>query len=356
MDYLQGTKTSNIIPAYASVEESALYVIENGEREFNNIIKTIGLKELAFTEATGTEVVTEASVKEIKEAIVKWLTTRYEDIKNLFNKALNWIQEKIANFKKNISTKELAILKKKAETIKEKDKEGKTKVYCKTYEYKNLDSVLDGNGKIWSAFQKYERDIHEALFNFKMAVGDDSSIEYNNMKEKLESANESLQKEIGNELGINYTLLSNNQSIISKLSEYIRGDEVDVTKDYIKNNLDDMFKFSAEFGAVQKRFKKLINDTKKSFNDDIKIAKQDRKDVPADVYNLYVRSIKVAKDTNTSILGSIINCAKQKISLDLKIIMKLSMATTVKEAADMEGESVLESTSYQTELVSLFNF
>ena len=36
MDFLQGVKMSNVIPAHATIAESALYVIENGEMEFGN--------------------------------------------------------------------------------------------------------------------------------------------------------------------------------------------------------------------------------------------------------------------------------------------------------------------------------
>lgn len=357
MDYLSNVKIENVIPAFSSVEEGALYIIENNEKCFNNIIMSIGLKELAFTEATNDVVVTEASVKEIKDGIVTILENFWAGLKDAFEKVLNFISGKVKEFKEKMAVKEFNKLQEKAAKIKEKDKEGKVKVYTKTFEYKNYDALISMEGPVWNALEKYQKNVHDTLFDFKSAAGDNTNaFALKDLYEKVNDANDELVKAFVSTTGAE---ISNENSIIEVIKNYIKGEEVDVTKEYIVNNLKEIFDYCVDYNKSASEVKKLLNKSKKSYNNDIALIKKEKKDVPAGVYRAYATAIKKAKNVHTGIVGAILSCTSQRLSCNMKILMKLAMATTVKESTEdinVDNEPVVESSSYQSELVSLFNF
>lgn len=353
MDFLQGVKMTNVIPANVSIAEASLYVIEHSEGEFCNIIKSIGLGELAHLESTGTVITNEASIKDIFDKIIDWLKEKWGSVKELFERALTAIMNTIDSFKKKISTKEFEGFKKKASLIKEKDKDGNIKVYGKTYEYTKLDEMINTAGPVWEALNKFNEKIHQ-IASKAVAVDDEGAAKeiFTDLTEAKDGITEDISKIIGKEIG-------NESALVTAMVEYIRGNEVEIGKDYIIKNIDTIYKNVTDPGKVKSEIKKQLNNTKKDYNTDInRISKlKMKKDLTGENAKRYVEAVRKGKQISTGIIGAILTCVKQKYSAEMRILMKLAIAGKEKEVKEKTNEStVLESSSYQTELVSLFQW
>lgn len=358
MDFLQDVKMNNVIPADATIKEGALYVIEHGEAEFNKIVKEIGLKELAYTESNGKVVTNEASVKSIVDGIIQWLKDKWASLKNLFDRALKFVTGKITEFKSKISAKRLEHAKKAALNLKDKDKDGNTKVYGKTYQFTNLDKVVNMSNGIWAAIRGFEKDINNIVDGLKISddVEEAARIAQDG-REKLEDARDIMYRDIAKEIGVSADDVASDSGMISAIESWIKGEEVEVTKDYINKNIDDIFKSATDSNNSVKDIKKVYNSFKKDYNDSISYLNKQKvfHKLNSQVFSTYRSVLKSGKNTGTSLVGAILGALKAKISVDQKIIMKLTL-TSAKEQPTNESATPIESSSYQTELVSLFNF
>ena len=88
----------NLIPAFASVNESVYYVLEDNEKNFSEMIQKIGLNELAVYESTGSVILYEDKSEEAKAATgekVNFVTKAGENIRAFFAKIMQKISELI---------------------------------------------------------------------------------------------------------------------------------------------------------------------------------------------------------------------------------------------------------------------
>ena len=85
-DLLKVEADMSVIPAHTlTFSENALYVAEAIERDFNEMIKNIGINELAVYESTGMQIVYEGEkLKSFKEAIIKFFQEMWKKIKAAF--------------------------------------------------------------------------------------------------------------------------------------------------------------------------------------------------------------------------------------------------------------------------------
>ena len=165
------------IPSYASVSEAVLYVLEANERNYNALKQEIGLSELGFFEANGTRMVYEAKdeteaaaaddntadtenekpedkkvskfkgkAKDIKDNIVKLISSAWAKIKGLFETVIRKISELVSSATNKIGKKnfKLETMKAGAAAIKN--------IEVKTYDYDNLGKIFDnGSSKVLDA-------------------------------------------------------------------------------------------------------------------------------------------------------------------------------------------------------------
>lgn len=80
----------SVIPSFSlSFAESALYVAEAVEKDFNEMFKTIGINELNIYESTGTEIVYEGTnLDKLKETVINFLKDAWKKIKGMYEKIL----------------------------------------------------------------------------------------------------------------------------------------------------------------------------------------------------------------------------------------------------------------------------
>lgn len=345
MSELMDVKFRNVIPAYASLDEAALYVIERSESDFNEMMKHIGLTELGVLESTGSQMVYEGgNLKGLIDKIVEWLKQRWADIQGLFNKALNFFKQKAEEFKTKTQDKKFDKLKKKVDLLKDKE-------YGKTYEYSQFENIANGTGALWDALNKFQKGINDLQATFMNYKDDTTSTEVNDMREKMDT----MKSDLFSAFGVDNS--AKESDIKEKVKEWIRGKEVTINKKYIQDNLQEMFTSSTEYNKTAKKVKNQLNAIKKAIDADIKAVKKERQTANETYLNVYLPYLKFGKNVTTAIAGATIQTIKEKMSIDQRIILKLIVAKTGKEDGTPKTESaVMESSTIQTELASLFNF
>lgn len=85
----------SVIPSFSlSFAESALYVAEAVEKDFNEMFKTIGVNELSIYESTGAEIVYEGTnLETLKNTVINFLKEAWKKIKGLFENMLRKFDE-----------------------------------------------------------------------------------------------------------------------------------------------------------------------------------------------------------------------------------------------------------------------
>lgn len=341
----------NVIPGYASVEESALYVIESMEDNFNTMMQTIGVTELQHFEESG-EILNEAEQKEgFIQKIIEWIKETWAKVRGLYEKALAEIKKQIDKIKAKIASdanKEKC--KKMAERLKDDKKYGKGR------EWTGFDKVVSCEGDIWDGLKQFDHAITQVKIEYSMDpknimnIRDQLDEARAKMISKVDAANKKLSKN------------ATNRDIQVAVKEVIEGKEVDIDKKYILSNFDVLWNYATDFGKTASELKKSLNKTKAKFEESEKYFKNllKNKDDNTAVIKEVIKYTKESKATLIAINGAILTAAKSRSYESARIMLRLAVAVKTKEEKEAKQEKVEESaiepTSFQTELASLFNF
>jgi hypothetical protein len=394
IDYLANIKSKNVIPSYASIDESALYVIEASERDFNSMMRNIGLNELGILEATGKPIVYEAGkISTVIDAAIEFLKKLWSGIEGMFNKFLHAMKAGCDKFK--------LMLDKATHASKEKAKNLKDGRYGMTYSYKNMDEVIDGKGPLWKAINTYDNSLYTHSLSALDTKAYSPNRDAKTASYNLKLARVHLIKAMG--LGSDAT----DSSIKERIKTYIRGSKeatIIINKAYILKHYDEMVAMCSDYNYIKKKVSKLFATAKKDINDEIKKLNSLKNKIDMDVYQDYMESVKFGKQTIVSICGSVMSCITEQKKVYDKILFKIILANKDKSgkndgkmhteaaaddnaAADTDDTSdddsqpqeegqqapdvaeraakeseqeaariAMESVSYQSELASLFNF
>lgn len=228
----------SVIPAFASLAESAYYIIEANEKDFTEMIKSIGIKELGIFESTGSVLLYEENSAESEEATEKkesWITKVVARVKALFEKFLTKLKEATGHIGKLIANKVIS-----------KDK-------VKT----NIANLPES----WS-FERFPYDkLKEALGNETEGIlakaGDDA-----NIKNKVDKTDA-------------------NQSDPDKIRAELRGEKETLKKDFFMKDgkvdwtkVEGIYRVISDYNECSKAVKKFYHGTQKYFNDLIKKQKE----------------------------------------------------------------------------------
>lgn len=244
------TKTNmNLIPSYASMNEAVFYILEDNERNFSQMIRNIGLKELAVYESTGSVLLYEADSEEAKAAAgekVNFVAKAWANIRAAFEALIKKIVElakKVgiaiqgAVAKGAAGTAKVATKKKSAEDLKaEVDKlsDDFLKSLKGQYEYKELGafrpkmSEADTVSSIAKALSNYDYEddkavAHSSLDEVKKALGVDE-INPETVRKAVRGAEEAITKD---------AIKSNFEGIYASVTD--QKYTTKVLKDYFKN-------------------------------------------------------------------------------------------------------------------------
>lgn len=352
----------DIVPSYATIDEGALLLIEESNKTFNGILQSVGIAELQSFEESGDVVVYEAGGEKIKtiiNKIVEWLKKTFEEFKGWLDKQLSKMQTKVNEFKDKVKDKRTDRLSKMAARLVDKDKEGKVKTFGKTYEYKNLEAMMNVNGTVWKDIIGYTLIVRS---DFNKAKDMRSEINADELASAFDDQKKKIIKNI--DATFNQNLLTNPAPLQMMIKEYIRGKEIDIDKAYIQNNINDMVAYSFDFSKSKNAVKKVYNGLKKDFDSDIKEINKYKNDAVA-FNNLtkYLSYLKWGKNVAIAAGTATVSCMWEKVFKDMTIVLRLHVAAKQKEEKEAKAESkpanesaVIEPTSFQTELASLFNF
>ena len=340
----------NTLPIYASQEELGLHVALEAELSFNEILESAGMDELHEFEESG--VLTEASEEKNKESIktkfLNWLKKVWESIKGLYEKVLNFIKEQAEKVKKKL--KEMAYskkedLKKKASMLKSTNKDGSTKTFGKAHKWTGFDNAIKLEGPIGRAVKSYQNAEQVMKTHLLNGTEGKETENYTGLNDMAAGA-----------LGIKERSSSAIQSAVRKI---ISGEEIDITKKYINDNFDDLYKYATDFGHIAndvkvnlKKIQKDFDDSKKNFEDFCKNNNYNKKE-NANMTPL-MKEIRAGKMVLTAITNATIATVKARSTESISIILRVAVAGKNKEAATNESASIVPS-AFQTELASLFN-
>lgn len=354
MDYLMGAQPS-YIPSHLSINESAMYVIVESEHEFNKIFKSIGLEELAQVQESGVMLESgDGKIKGIMDKFVKWLQDRWADIKGFFEKIFGKIQTKINNLKRNYDQKKFAKAKEMVPKLNGTDKDGKTKVFGKTYPY-NFATFGNDVRKYGKAMDKLQAELIKVLDiqgspNYRGTDNESGAIA-KEMQEQEEVIMSTFYRSIG--VDEDYT---------SDLRGQIKTDlrhgtsMVDITKDWLVKNIDNVIKMSTDITTTKKYSKDIFNTVKKNINSTISKSKGVKKDMAETGYTTWMTIMKRAITLNATVMGAVMECVNEFQSTCSSVIARLLSATNKTEKMTYSESAMLESSSYQAEIASLFNF
>lgn len=336
----------NTLPSYASQEELGLHVALEAEVRFNEILESVGISELhAFEAGVLTEAAEEKNNESIKTRFLNWLKKLWEDIKGLFDKVLNFIKAQVTKVKEKL--RKLAYdkkenLKKKAEKLKATDADGKSKVFGKAHKWSGFDDAIKLEGKIGRAVNGYQNAEHMMKTHLLNGTEGKETEDYSGLNDAALGA-----------LGLKEFTSADIQKAVRNI---IAGEEVDVTKKYILDNFDDLFKYATDFGEIAnkvkvslKKIQKDFDDSTKSFKDYCKKAEMNKKTAPN--YAPLMKEIRKGKTVLVAISNATIATVKARSSESMGIILKLAIAGKSK----LTNESAqIVPTAFQTELTSLF--
>jgi len=135
-DILGSAPSTAVLPNCGTFLETAMYVAAACEEAYTDLMSSIGISELAVYESTGAEVVYEAedgtetdAKKDLDGKTDNFFKTVWNKIKAMFEKAITWITEKIAAWKKTLRENKITRFEKvwnaKAKNIPDDKKFGK---------------------------------------------------------------------------------------------------------------------------------------------------------------------------------------------------------------------------------------
>ena len=329
----------NVVPSYYTLEEGALSLIAESERSFTEMMKEIGISELHSFEESG--VVLEAgAVKATIDKVIKWFKDTFEAFKGYLEKALFEIKKRIDAQKRNILDQNK--IKEAVQNLKD-DKD-----YGKTYEYKelgwarNVESASDQSH--WKAIKDFRAAVKKA---------------YDDKDEDIKNIVEAEKKKLDERFG------AKDSDRLSAIKKFLRGKEVKVTKEFLtkgsKWNLirDCAVNYSTAASKIKKDYNALKKETDNIISD-IKKAQKELESGNKQGFSEYVSGMKTTQTYMRDFASATISCIGEEARFATMLCLRLSLAWKKKEEKDkkedVKQESAMQTTKFETELSTLFDF
>lgn len=330
----------NVIPSWASIEESVFYVLEDSDRNYNEMMAGFALEELSYVSENKSIVHDSVEkIKKIKDAIVKFFVDTFNKIKTLLQKGIDMIKEKYNQVRGKITKATVEAARARLGNIKDKE-------YGYTYDYNALKPIFS-SGSLGGAMNADSVDnFVQDIIGAKNQAAEDGS----NLNEKL--------------LGIKNKFLTGSglsteakeSDIRKKIVAMCRADgsgkvnKISIDKAYITSNFDSMANLIDAYPKIVKSINDYEAKNKKLIDKAIQDVKKDKKS-NSTIYSVCMPYYKFAMHYVTILCGSVIGAIREKTNKDFSIMLRLCVTTKkVSESAYME------SGSYQAEVASLFDW
>ena len=330
----------NVIPSWATLEESVFYVLEDSDRNYNEMMTGFALEELsAVAEANGVVSDGVEKIKQIKNAIIKFFVDTFNRIKELIKKGIEMIKEKFTQIGSKISAKMVEGARARLGNIKDKE-------YGYTYDYHMLKGLFK-NGAITDevAAKACDQFVND-IINAKNQAAEDGS----NLNEKLLAMKNQMLKASGLNTDAKESDIRKKIVTLCRADASGKMNKQVIDKGYLTEHFDEMANVISAYPKIVKAVNDYENKNKKLIDKAIQDVKKDKKS-NSTVYSVCMPYYKFAMHYVTILCGSVIGAVREKVSKDLSIMLRLCVTTKkVSESAYME------SGSYQAEVASLFDW
>ena len=339
------------IPGFASLSEFGMYTIASVEESYKNLMYDIGISELASVmEANGDAAKAKFSIKDIIDKFVGWVRDLWSKFLNLVKKCRDYvivfIGEKIVavqNKLKKIDAKTLKEFVQKSE-----DDRWKTVKSYYDLDIDSVDNYIDANEQIMKKSIEYCGKIKD---------GNGADLKVEDMeKEIYKPLIKLIDIKTGNMSDLEAAKDINNlkANMLSSMCPEITFGKAANAKKYIVDHIDGLYANYVKdkdniLKTIDKAYKKPYNEFKKELDKAIREAKKAANS--KELKPLFV-SVKTVSKVSNTIINTVANAAVKCASSDLRILMKCMAVMPIQH----ESASVIESTTFQTELSSLFNF
>ena len=334
-------ESRSVIPDFVmSFSEAALYVAESMNSDYNSLMESIGVEELAVFESTGMEIVYEGErLNSFKEKIIGFFQEAWKAIKGFFEKILGWFEEKRKESVKKMGTKISA-----ADLTKLPD----DTVFGKMHKFGafivEAQAIEANTGKfvkhVADEFEKVCKGVDESNKEAKSKAAEDGD----NLKGEL---SKKVVKEVS---GRNVDSLDAAKKAIE---EKLVGEEFEVNKGNIGTYLPGLLAVVTG-GKANEAIKKLYKANKKVIDDAISRArKYDDSRAICAAKEVYV--YREVMSVSTALTGKVMDIYKRWFTESRNVLVKVyHKAGKIKGVKESVEQSVVES---QINLVeSILNF
>ena len=206
----------SVIPAYSmTFAENSLYVAEAIEEGYNKLFQSIGINELAVFESTGMQIIYEGEkLQNFKDTVIKFFQDAWAAIKGAFEVALEKFDAMTKEARKNI-------YKVSADDV---DKLANEKNFGKTHNF-NIKNRVYGNNAC---------DYADQVSNEFKRLVNKNELTQEEIASKKDELMENICKKVS---GLDVSNVTDMKEAIKK---DIIGEEIEVTKDFVKKNLNEL--------------------------------------------------------------------------------------------------------------------
>lgn len=341
---LDNTQPIHVIPAYASVEEHALFTIASAEESYNRIMESVGIYELSLV-MEGNENKEKLSIKNVLKKFTDFVKGLWQRFQDLVKTATDKFKSFVANKVKTITDKKVD-KNKVVEAIKaSKADRWKAEAIAKEVfvNDKAADFFLD---KTKDALETIANKVETAVKNNTVDEIDANEI----FAEKLNMSSEAF----GDSLKVKEAVKQRVFMIDDKAKSAEEVKEYAATK--FVTYYDRLTKAS---GTFTNGLKKSYNETKKNFNTTIKDAQKIAKESEnSKAFKPLFRSASATLKTSSCIVSAIESAYYAEFSYLFRVVLTgIAVSIAYKEKKVKESAEVkTESSVYQSELSTLFNF
>lgn len=340
-------ESRSVIPDYVmSFSEAALYVAESINADYNSLMESIGIEELAVFESTGMEIVYEGErLNNFKEGVIKFFQRAWKAIKGFFEKILGWFEEKrkesVRKFGAKISAADLS-------KLPDGTKLGKIGRYGN---FEDVARKISGNtdGFLKSVDSKFK----DICRNYD-ELNKKRDYEKDEKSEVHEAAKEAKEKFMNNIFKDTTGYSVNSMDELRKaINTELYESDVEVDKSNIKYYLKEMIDVVID-GKANKTIKEMYKGSKKMIDDAISRAKKyDGSRVLASKEEISI--YREALSINNAVKGTIMNLYKKQYAEYRVVLVKIyTKIGKIKATNESVEQTVVES---QISLVeSILNF
>lgn len=337
------TLQHEIIPQWASFDEATFYVLEDFENNYQQMMREFAFDDLAYVvEKKDLAPDSESKIKKIKDTIVEFIKKQVNRFLAMCNKFLQQAKEKFDSVADKNLNKMTYKIKENIDNLKDKE-------YGKTYAYPNYYDYIANPQNI--------KELQAALDLCIDVINTVEEDDLSKMEEKINSAKSKF-----------YTAVHSKQD--AKESEVRKGlitwfrcgsskeQTVTVNKAYIKSAVQDgMLNMVSDYGKISKYVSGVIKEYKKNINTVEKKVKGYKKN-NSSVYGVLMPALRFAISMTMVTQSAFMSVIHEKLIKDISLVTRLAMVSSGGKKATNEAatEVVEESSSYQTEIASLFDF